>query len=127
MVLNEHHSDVIAFLRVGNTHERTSTSLQKNGLVVQNPIASIFITFFCQDVRCIPGLSQTGTEPSAWWTAYKLTNGTGGLHDISTFIWNLLHVFLAKAMTDELPSALSCRERDWFISPRSEEHTSELQ
>src|SRR5204862_357160 len=84
-------------------------------LIVKYPIANIVITFFGQNVRCVPGFGQAGTQPSARCTAGKLTDRLSGLHDISALVRDLLHVLLPETMADELPTTLMSRARNGFI------------
>ena len=65
VMLNQHHRDVVAFLRVRHAHEGTAARVQHNRLVVQNPVADVIVAFFGQDVGRVPCLGQARPKPAA--------------------------------------------------------------
>ena len=65
VMLDQHHGDVVAFLRVGNVEDRLAARLQPHRLVVEHPVGDIVVAFLGQDIRRLPGFGQAGAEPAA--------------------------------------------------------------
>ena len=84
-------------------------------LVVQHPVADVIVSFFGQDVGRVPRLGQAGSKPAARPFAREGPNGLRSLDDVGPLVGNLLHVFLAEAVADELPRALVRRARDRLV------------
>src|SRR5262245_28819013 len=116
VMLDQHHGHIVALLCVWHAHERPCASLQKNGLIIENPVTEVFIAFLGQDVWRVPGFCQSGTEPSTWRPACKFADGVRGLQNVCPFIWNFLHILLAEAVPDEFPASLLRGMRDRFVS-----------
>ena len=114
-MLYQHHRDVVAFLRVRNVNNGTAARFQYSRLVVQHPVADVVVAFFGQDVGRVPRLGQAGSEPAARTFAREGPNGFRSLDDIGSLVGDLLHIFLAEAVADELPSALVRRARDRLV------------
>ena len=45
VMLDQHHGHIVALLCVGHAHEWSCASLQKNGLVIEDPVTDVFIAF----------------------------------------------------------------------------------
>ena len=95
-------------------HHFTRRRLDHHGLIVQHPIADVFVAFFRQDVRRVPGLGQAWSEPSTRPTARELRDGGRRLLDVDALIGHLLHVLLSEAVADEFPLTVERGACDWF-------------
>src|SRR5215813_2569752 len=115
VVLDQHHGDVVAFLRVGHTDDRLAASLQPHRLVVEHPIGDIVVALLAEDIGRLPGLREAGAEPAARAPAGHLGDELGGLADVLALVRDLLHVALGQAVSDELPFALDRRLHDLRI------------
>src|ERR1700733_13185223 len=112
VMLDQHHGDVVALLRVGNIDDRRRGGLEPDRLVVEHPVGDIVIAFLLQEVRRLPSLGETGAEPAARTFAGRLLNHIGGLADILALVLDLLHIALGKAVAHEFPVAFLCRIDD---------------
>ena len=43
VMLNQHHRDVVAFLRVGNVDDRLAAGLEPDRLIVEHPVGDVVI------------------------------------------------------------------------------------
>src|SRR5262249_33466790 len=106
VMLDQHHRDVVAFLRVGNVEDRLAARLHPYRLVVEHPVGDIVVAFLGQDVGWFPGLGEAWPEPAARALTGRLLDHLGALADVGTFVLDLLHVALGEAVADELPVAV---------------------
>ena len=65
VMLDQHHRNVVALLRVGDIDDRPRARLEQHGFVIEHPVAEVFVTFFGQEVWGLPGFGETGAEPAA--------------------------------------------------------------
>src|SRR2546426_9063797 len=115
VVLNGDYRNIIEFYCIWDANELAGARFEHHRLVVQNPIANVFVAFFSKDVGCLPRLGQTGTEPSARPTAGECTNHFRRFGDVGSLVGDLLHVLLSESMTDEFPFALERRACDRLV------------
>ena len=105
MMLDQHHGDVVAFLRVGHVEDAPAARLQPHRLVVEHPVAHVVVAFLDQEVRRLPGLGQAGAEPAARRLAGRERDHLARAADVGALVLHLLHVALGEAVADELPVA----------------------
>src|SRR5690348_2720279 len=98
MVLNQHHRDVVAFLRIGDADKRFAVRPKTYGLIVQNPISDIIEAFFGKNVRGVPGLGEPRPEPTSRRTSGVIANGVTRPDDVFALVRHLLHVLLREAV-----------------------------
>src|SRR5580693_9892371 len=65
VVLDQHHGDVVAFLRIGQVDDRLAAGFQPYRLIVEHPVGDIAVAFFDQQIGRLPGFGQAGAEPAA--------------------------------------------------------------
>src|SRR5262249_36257530 len=116
VMLDQHHGDVVTFLRIGHVHDRAGAGLEIHRLVIEHPVADVFVAFLGEEIGRLPGLGQAGTEPAARALAASLEDHLSGLADVFALVLDLLHVALGEAVADELPFALDRRAHDRRIS-----------
>src|SRR2546427_1180509 len=115
VVLNQHHGDIVDFLRVGYTDQGARARLEQDRLIVEDPITHVVVTFLGRNIRSIPSLGEPGAQPPARFASRKFADDGRRLGDIGPFVRNFLHIFLAETMADKLPSAFQGRACNRFI------------
>src|SRR3954453_17527874 len=86
VMLDQHHRDIVAFLRVRDVDDRSAARLQHDRLVVGHPVAAVIIPLLGQEVWGFPGLGQSGAEPAAWVFPRRLADCGAGLPDILALV-----------------------------------------
>src|SRR6476661_2142441 len=112
VMLDQHHRDVVAFLRVGNVEDRLAARLHPHRLVVEHPVGDIVVTFLGKDIGRFPGFGEARSEPAARPLAGRLLDHFGTFTDVGALVLDLLHVALGEAVADELPFAVEARLDD---------------
>ena len=115
VMLDQHHCHVVAFLGIRYRHQRTTAGLQHDRLIVEHPVAHVFVAGFGQDVRRVPRLGQPRAKPAARRTAGERAKGVGRFPDVGALVGDFLHVLLREPVADELPSAVERGARDRFV------------
>ena len=64
-MLDQHHRDVVAFLRVGNVDDRLAAGLEPHRLVVEHPVGDVVVAFLGEDIGRLPGFGEARPEPAA--------------------------------------------------------------
>src|SRR5580698_3645973 len=106
VVLDQHHGDVVAFLRIGHVHDRLAAGFQPYRLIVEHPVGDIVVAFLDQEIGRLPGFGEAGAEPAARRLAGGLQDRLARFADVGALVRHLLHVALGKAVAHELPFAL---------------------
>ena len=105
-MLNEHHGNVVRFLRVGHVDDVTGPRLELDGLVIEHPVGDVLEAFLLGDVDGLIGLSQGGSESASRALARELLDRIARFLNIEALVLDLLHAELRIAVTHELPTRL---------------------
>ena len=83
MMLDQHHRDVVAFLRVGQVDDRLAAArLQPHRLVVERQVADMIVTRLGEEVGRLPRLGETRAEPATRIFAGRLSDETDAIEFI---------------------------------------------
>src|SRR5438132_174338 len=106
-MLNQNHCHIVALLCVRDAHKWPCGGLQHDGLIVEDPITNVVISFFGENIRRVPGFGQARTEPSSRCATSKFFDRGSSFFNVDALVGNFLHVLLAVTMPDKFPSALA--------------------
>src|SRR5262245_6429055 len=112
VMLDQHHRDVVAFLRVGNVENRLAARLHPYRLVVEHPVGDVIVAFLGKNIRRFPCFGESRPEPAAWTLTGRFFDHFGAFADIRAFVLDLLHVALGVTVADELPFAIDAGLHD---------------
>ena len=83
-MLNQHHGDVVAFLRVGQVEDRLASGLEPDRLIVEHSVGDIVVALFDREIGRFPGFRQSRAEPAARRLASGVGDHFAGFTDIGT-------------------------------------------
>src|SRR6202030_725567 len=87
------------------------------GLIIEHPVADIFITLFDQQIGGFPGLGEAGAQPAARVPAGGIADRRGGLAYVVALVGVFLHALVYEAVADDFPAPLQSGAGDRLVAP----------